>query len=67
MKLKRHVHPIFFKSVINKKIGHVRKAIQSEELEINNKMTTCADKYKQTSSAYDIKGVENTSSTSEKK
>ena len=30
-------------------------------------MTKCPDKYKQTSSAYDIKGEENTLSTSKKK
>ena len=37
-------------------IGHVNKAIQYEELKIINVITTCADKDKQTSSEYDIKG-----------
>ena len=46
---------------------HVNKAIQSLELESNNKTTTCVDKYKQTLSAYDIKVKENNLSTYEKK
>ena len=41
---------------VNKTIGNVSKAIQSDELEGNNKMTTCTDKYKQALSVYDIKG-----------
>ena len=36
-------------------------------MEGNNETTTCADKCKQTSSAYDIKGKKKTSITSEKK
>ena len=52
---------------INKKIGYVIKAINSEKLESINVINTCADKYKQNSSAYGIKGKENTSSTSENK
>ena len=36
-------------------------------MEINNKTTMCADKYRQTSSAYDIKGEENTFGISKKK
>ena len=75
-----HVRSNFVKSIINeaivhvnkkighaiKKIGHVNRAIQYEELEYNNETTMSADKNK-TSSAYDIKGYEKTSSTSEKK
>ena len=41
--------------------------MQVEELEGNSETSTCADKDKQTSIAYDIKGGGNTSSTSEKK
>ena len=75
MKSKRHVriHANFFKWgvnkkswYVNKKIAHINSAIQYRELEINNKMTTCADKYKQTSSEYDIKGKEKTLIISEK-
>ena len=55
------------KLVCQKKIAHINAAIQYRELEINNKMTTSADKYKQTSSEYDIKGKEKTLIISEKK
>ena len=41
--------------------------MQYEELEINNKMTAWANKDKQTSSAYNIEGEENTSSKSKNK
>ena len=74
MKIKRHVLPKFVKLGINKTIGHineknghVNESIKFEELESNNKTTTCADKDKQTSIVYDIMGKENTSSTSENK
>ena len=74
MKIKRQVRSKFVKSgtnetigQINKTIGHVNESIQCEELKNNNKTTTCADKYKQNLSAYDIKGKENNSSTSENK
>ena len=76
MKSKSHIwiRTIFVKSVINKTIGHfnktighVNKSIQSVELEKNNEMATCVDKYKQTLSAYDIEGEENTSGTYENK
>ena len=49
---------------INKKIGHVNEAIKFEELE--SIMNVCADKVKQTPSAYYIKGEERTSRTYEK-
>ena len=49
------------------KIGHINKATQYEELEINNKMTTCKDKDKQTWCAYDVKVEEKTLNTSENK
>ena len=49
-----------------KKIGHINKAIQFEELE-SKKTTKCIDKDKQTLSAYDIKGKEKSSITSENK
>ena len=78
MKIKKQVQILtnFLKLVISKKIEHVNetsrhvnKALQYEELENNNnnKTTMFADKYKQTSSAYNINDEENTSSTSEKK
>ena len=67
MKSERNVLPKFFKSGLNKKIGHVNKEIQSEELEINNERTMCADKDKETLSAYDIKGNEKTLITYERK
>ena len=44
---------------VNKPIGHVNGAIQFLSLESNNEKTKCADKYKQTSIEYDIKGEEN--------
>ena len=44
----------FVKLGINKTIGHVNEAIQSEELEIHNEMTKCVDN--QNAGAYDIKG-----------
>ena len=63
MKSERRVRSKFVKLGVNKKIArinetirHVNKAIQSEELERNNEKTMCADKDKQTSSTYDIKG-----------
>ena len=58
MKIERHVrlHTNFVKSGVNEKIGHVNGAIQSDELESINITHTCADKDKQTSIAYDIKG-----------
>ena len=49
---------------INKTIRHINEEIQSEELEINKKTTTCADKDKQNSSAYDNNGEKKTSSMS---
>ena len=59
------IHTNFVKSGVNKKvihanktIGHINKAIQFEEWERNNKTTTCVDKDRQTSSAYNIKGKE---------
>ena len=68
------LHTKFVKLGVNEKIGHVKKtigkvnkAIKYEELESINIMITCADKDKQTSSVYDIKGEENTSRTSENK
>ena len=61
------IHTILFNRASTKKIGHVNEAIQYDELEINNKMTTCADKDKQTLSVYNIKGEEKTFITSEKK
>ena len=41
---------------INRTIGHAKESMKFEESERNNKTTTCRDKYKQTSSAYDITG-----------
>ena len=41
---------------VNKTIVHVNESRKSELSEGNNKITTCADKEKQTSSVYDIKG-----------
>ena len=55
---------------VNEKIGHVNETIQSEELKTINVTITCnkeADKHKKTSSAYDSKGKEKTSRTSENK
>ena len=64
----------FIKLCINKriintngKVRHVNKAIQPLELENSNKITTCRDNDKQTSSAYDIKYKEKTLVISEKK
>ena len=63
MKNKRWVQPKILKLGVNKAIrnfnetiGHVKKVIQSEELESNNKTTMCKDKDKQIYSAYDTKG-----------
>ena len=67
MKIKRHIWTNYFTLGVNETIGHVNKAIQYEESESNTKMTTYTDKYKQTSSAYGMKGKENTSNTSKKK
>ena len=69
IKTERHVliSTNFVKSGVNKTIGHINKVIKSEELEINNVTTMCVDKYKQTLSAYGIKGEEKTLSMSEKK
>ena len=74
MKIERCVLPNFVKLGIKEKIGHINEttrnlneAIKHEELEIKNKRTIWVDKDKQTSSAYDIKGKENSLSTSEKK
>ena len=52
---------------IQQKNGHINKSIQYTELGSNNETTKCADKDKQTSRAYDIKGGENNLSTSENK
>ena len=74
MKIERHVRYNLVKLSVNETIIHVNKtiinaneAIKYEELESNNKTTTCADKDKQTSIVYGIKGEEKTSSTSENK
>ena len=50
---------------VNETIGQLDKAIQYKELKITT--TTYADKFKQTSSAYDIKSKEKTPNTSENK
>ena len=57
------IHIKFVKSGVNKKIGHdnetignVHEAIQPVELKRINVTDTCADKDKQTLSAYGIKG-----------
>ena len=55
MKTERQFRTNFLKSGVNKRIGHVNKAIQYNELESNRKTATLADKDRQTSSAYDIK------------
>ena len=57
----------FVKLGVNKTLVYVNQEIQSEDFESNNKTTTFMDKEKQTSSAYDIKGIKNTSSKSKKK
>ena len=69
-----YVQPNFLKLVgnetighSNKTIGHVNKAIQYVYLKIKNKTTICGDKYKKTSSAYDIKGKQKVSSIKNKK
>ena len=74
IKSERRIQYKFVKSDVNKTIGrinktfgHVNESIKSEELQSNNKTTTCEDKYKQNLSAYDIKGEEKTSGTYEKK
>ena len=58
MKSKRHVRlrTKFVKSGVNETIGPVNGAIQYDEQESINVTITCADKDKQTSIAYDIKG-----------
>ena len=49
MKIERHVWLLtnFVKPGVNKTIGHVNKAIQSDELEGINTINKCSDKYKQ--------------------
>ena len=54
-------------SQIKETIGHINKAIQSEELESNNKTTMWKDKDKHTMSAYGIEEEKKNPSTSEKK
>ena len=56
MKIERRVRPNFVKLCVNKTIGNFNKAIQYEEWEIIKIRTTCTDKDRQNSSAYDIKG-----------
>ena len=79
MKRERRVQPNSVKLGVNKKIGHINKTIgqvskknghvnetlQYKVSEINNTTTMCADTDRQTSSAYDTKGEEKTSSNSE--